>query len=317
MESVQLMKKILFTFPGQGVQSEGFLHHLPDFDPIKQTLEEASSLLGENILNYDTKEKLNETYWVQITLFVAEVALARFLIEEGINPDGVLGFSLGSYSSAVVAQSLSFKDALSLLQTRATLMQNKYPTGYGMASIIGLRAELISSIVKETHTNDSPVYIANFNCPVQLVISGKIEALQNVLQKATQLGASKTKMLAVRIPSHCPLLQDCIEPLEKKAHNLIWKDPVIPFFSPMFSRALYSKENIFKDLTQNLAFPLNFFETGLLAYEKNFYYAVEVGPLKVLTNLFKAALGNSLVLLPISELKPQFIVDSLKAQLAL
>ena len=123
------------VFPGQGAQQPGMLQRLP-----RETLVEASDVLGEDVLLLDSAEALRTTRAVQLCLLIAGTAASRQLLQHGLTADYVAGLSIGAYPAAVVAGALSFSDALHLVSLRGELMQQAYPQGFGMTAIIGLRS---------------------------------------------------------------------------------------------------------------------------------------------------------------------------------
>ena len=129
---------VLFTFPGQGAQRPGMLHALPNDAAVAATLAEVAGVLQHDPLLLDTAAALASTRAVQLCLLIAGVAMARSLAAQGALPDMVAGFSIGEYPAAVVAGALDFADAVQLVARRGQLMEESYPSGYGMAAIIGL-----------------------------------------------------------------------------------------------------------------------------------------------------------------------------------
>ena len=107
----------LFVFPGQGAQRVGMLHGV-----ALRILDEASAVLGEDVLRLDSAEALQSTRAVQLCLLIAGVAAARRLLEQAPAPDYVAGLSIGAYPAAVVAGALAFEDALRLVSLRGELM---------------------------------------------------------------------------------------------------------------------------------------------------------------------------------------------------
>ncbi len=121
---------IAFLFPGQGAQSEGLLHHLPQHAEVTRTIEEASDVLGVDIAGLDNSEALHSTAAVQPALLIAGVATARALMAEHVHPAAVAGMSIGAFGAAVTCGTLSFADALPLVRLRGELMQAAFPSGY-------------------------------------------------------------------------------------------------------------------------------------------------------------------------------------------
>ena len=129
------MKPFAFVFPGQGSQSVGMLDGWGDHAAVRQTLEEASSALGEDmgrLIREGPKEALDLTTNTQPVMLTAGVACYRaWLAETQAAPAVVAGHSLGEYTALVVAGSLTLTDALPLVRFRAQAMQEAVPVGTG------------------------------------------------------------------------------------------------------------------------------------------------------------------------------------------
>ena len=200
----------LLVFPGQGAQQPGMLQRLP-----RETLIEASDVLGEDVLRLDSSEALRSTRAVQLCLLIAGVAASRQLLRDGLTADYVAGLSIGAYPAAVVAGALRFSDALQLVSLRGELMQQAYPQGFGMTAIIGLQLSTVEMLLAQVHGAETPVYLANINADNQVVIAGSDQAMQAVAELARSRGAGLAKRLAVSVPSHCPLLENRRKPSPK------------------------------------------------------------------------------------------------------
>jgi malonate decarboxylase epsilon subunit len=181
------------------------LHTLPSHPETVRTLDEANTALGRDVLLLDSAGALRSTVAVQLSLLVAGVAMARVLAAHGAAPQMVAGLSIGAWPAAVVAGVLEFGDAVRLVELRARLMEDAYPSGYGMTAIGGLTRQQLEPLLAQCH---GPVYLANLNAPRQLVISGSTPALDAVAALALAHGASRAERLAVPVPSHCALLDD-------------------------------------------------------------------------------------------------------------
>ncbi len=192
-------------FPGQGSQSAGMLAALPRHPLVAATRDEASELLGRRWQDLDTAEALAGTEAAQLALLIAGVGTARALAAEGVAVDAVLGHSVGAFPAAVAAGCLEFSDALRLVSLRGSLMAGLFPTGYGMAAILGLPARTLRDLVAQSRVAGD-LYVANYNAPRQIVVAGADGALDQVCRLAVEAGARKAERLAVATPSHCPLL---------------------------------------------------------------------------------------------------------------
>ena len=216
---------VLFTFPGQGAQRPGMLHALPNDAAVAATLAEAADVLQHDPLLLDTAAALASTRAVQLCLLIAGVAMARSLAAQGALPDMVAGFSIGEYPAAVVAGALDFADAVQLVTRRGQLMEEAYPSGYGMAAIIGLDSVQLEPLVAQVCTAATPVYVANLNARRQIAIAGSDAGLQAVMALALTHGASKAERLAVSVPSHSPLFDGAAQQMREAFHTVTLRRP--------------------------------------------------------------------------------------------
>lgn len=277
--------RVAFLFPGQGSQQPYMLHNLPQHQLIDETLEEASDVLGENILLWDSKEALDSTIAVQVSLLIASVAAARLLEEEGAQPDMVAGHSVGAFGAAVISKALDFRDAIALVKLRGELMEKAYPSRYGMGVVIGLQERKIISVLNENMNAKEPVFIANINSPSQIVISGSIKGIKTILSAAEKEGARKTELLNVSVPSHCELLEDISSELTYALNTIQVQAPIVPFASNRTARALRDPQSIKEDLAMSVSHPVRWHDATSLFYEMDARLFVELPPGHVLTDL--------------------------------
>lgn len=275
----------LLTFPGQGAQRAGMLHALPDHATIKRTLAEASDALCEDILAHDDAAHLASTVSVQLCLLVAGVASARALIDDGAMPHAVAGLSIGAYAAAVVAGVLPMADAVRLVALRGQLMAAAYPQGFGMTAILGLEQGALETVVERVHRAESPVYVGNYNADTQFVIAGADTAMARVAELALAAGARSAQRVAIAVPSHCALLDDAATAMQRAFADIACKRPTLRYFSASAARELRDPSRIADDLARNMALPVRWHETMLLARACDMGLAVEMPPGNVLTRL--------------------------------
>lgn len=276
---------VLFTFPGQGSQRAGMLNRLMALPHARPTIEATSQLLDDDVLEWDTREALRSTVAVQICLLTAGVAMASVLSQQGAEPDMVAGLSIGAFPAAVVAGVLDYPDALRLVRLRATLMQQRFPSGYGMTAINGLDAEALLPLVEQVHRPDTPVYLANINASRQLVISGSDAALDKVAALALEHGGVRIKRLDIAVPSHCALLDEDARTLQQAFMNTPVRAPRLRYLSSTRARALFDAHDIAQDLALNLARQVRWHDTMQLAWEQGARLAVEMPSGSVLSGL--------------------------------
>lgn len=287
---------VLFTFPGQGAQQPGMLHALPAFTETANTLAQASEALGHDVLALDSAEALRSTVAVQLCLLTAGVAMARVLAAQGAAPDMVAGLSIGAWPAAVAAGVLDFSDAVRLVALRGHLMEDAYPSGYGMTAIAGLTAQDLAPLLAQVHGPDTPVYLANLNAARQLVIAGSDVAMRAVAELALAHGAGRAERLAVAVPSHCALLDAPARTLADAVARVTLSRPRIAWISSSSARAVFDAGRIGADLAANMARPVLWSDTVRHAWERGARVALEMPPGSVLTKLTAPAFPDGVAL---------------------
>jgi malonate decarboxylase epsilon subunit len=276
---------VAFLFPGQGSQSAGLLHHLPQHPEVMRTIHEASAVLGVSLGALDNAEALHSTAAVQQVLLIAGVATARALMAEQVHPTAVAGMSIGAFGAAVACGTMSFADALPLVRLRGELMEMAFPSGYGLAAIEGLDEVRLEGIVGRTRTAELPVYISNINAPRQIVVAGSERTLDAVIAQARQQGARRAERLAVSVPSHCPLLQPVADRLAQAMAGLTLRSPTMPYVSNRGGRALYDADDIRQDLATSIAHPVRWYDALEVLCELGAIVFIEMAPGHVSTHL--------------------------------
>ncbi|WP_447803697.1 malonate decarboxylase subunit epsilon [Pseudomonas serbica] len=278
----------LLVFPGQGAQRPGMLQGLP-----RETLSEASDVLGEDVRLLDSAQALQSTRAVQLCLLIAGVAAARQL---SLPTDYVAGLSIGAYPAAVVAGALAFSDALHLVSLRGELMQQAYPQGYGMTAIIGLDLAVVEGLLAQVHSVDTPVYLANINADNQVVIAGSDAAMKALAELAKARGAGMAKRLAVSVPSHCPLLDAPAQTLAAAFANVKLQTPKIGYLSGSRARPVIKVDALRDDLSFNMCRVVDWRGTVQSAYERGVRLQIELPPGAVLTGLARRVFEQGTVI---------------------
>lgn len=208
-------------FPDQGSQQPRMLHELVRNPAVDETLSEVSDVLGLDVRTLDTAQALQSAISVQLAILTAGVATARALLQSGLRPLVVAGLSVGAFSAAVAADSISLSDAVRLVRSRAEQMEQLYPTGYGLSAIVGLSETQVARLVDAATSEEHPVFVGNINAPRQIIIGGSNEGMGRVLQEARTHGARKAERLDVPVPSHCCLLQPVGDSLRNQLQSIL------------------------------------------------------------------------------------------------
>jgi malonate decarboxylase epsilon subunit len=272
-------------FPGQGSQQTQMLHDLVCDPAVDETLSEVSAVLDLDVRTLDTPEALQSAVSVQLAILTAGVATARTLQRHGLRPLAVAGLSVGAFSAAVAADSISLSDAVRLVRSRAEQMEQMYPVGYGLSAIIGLTEAQVANLVVAVNTKEHPVFVANINAPRQIVIAGSKEGMEQVLEKARSRGARKAERLDVPVPSHCSLLQPVADSLRNQLQSISVRDPKPIYLANVNARAVRSAQGVAKDLADNIAHGVRWYDASTVAYELGCELFLEVPPGHALSDL--------------------------------
>lgn len=277
---------LALLFPGQGAQTDGFLHRLPQHPAVRDTLAEASHVLDVDVLTLDTPDALRSTVAVQIGLAVAGVAVARALADEQFAPEISAGLSVGAYAAAVSCGAVQFGHALRMVRRRAELMETAYPSGYGLAAISGLTEHQVATLATLHADEDSQrVYIGNVNAPRQIVVAGANAALDAFVARALAAGARKATRLAVSVPSHCELLAHATDELVAYANDVPFKTPHSTYIGNRGGRPLYTADAIRDDLATNMRYTVRWFDALTVMQEMGARVLIEAPPGQVLSDI--------------------------------
>jgi malonate decarboxylase epsilon subunit len=272
-------------FPGQGSQKPQMLHDLVRDPAVEDTLSEVSAALDLDVRMLDRPEALQSAVSVQLAILTAGVATARALQESELAPLAVAGLSVGAFSAAVAADSISLSDAVRLVRSRAEQMEQLYPIGYGLSAIVGLTETQVAKLVDAVNTEEHPVFVGNINAPRQIVIAGSNEGMERVLQQARIRGARKAERLDVPVPSHCSLLQPVADSLRIQLQSISVKDPKPIYLANVNARAVRSAQGVARDLADNIAHGVRWHDATTVAYELGCELFLEVPPGHALSDL--------------------------------
>ena len=268
-----------------------------DHPAVRQTLQEASDALGEDLgqlIKEGPKEALALTTNTQPVMLVAGVAAYRaWLAEGGAPPAVVAGHSLGEYSALVAAGVLTLAQATPLVRLRAAAMQEAVPVGVGaMAAILGLdAAKVIEGCAQAQASFDAGsaevVEAVNFNDAAQTVIAGSKAAVDKACEVLKGLGAKRALPLPVSAPFHSSLMRPAAEKLREKLATLTLGSPQIPVVNNI-DVAVESNADRSRDALYRQAFgPVRWVECVQAIKARGVSHLVECGPGKVLAGMCK------------------------------
>lgn len=286
-----MSNKIAFLFPGQGSQSVGMGRVWADaFPSARHAFEEADDALSFHLTRLAWEgpdEELQLTENTQPAILACSMALHAVVREAGLEPRALAGHSLGEYSALVAASALDFGAALGLVKSRGRFMQEAVPVGAGaMAAIMGFEADAVSALVDEVAAGDDAVCaVANYNSPLQTVISGHAQPVERATELARERGAKKAKLLPVSAPFHSPLMRPARERLEPLLAAAAWRDPAVPVISNIDAAPVATAAAARDALARQVDGPVRWVESIRRMLDDGVEVFVETGPGNVLTGL--------------------------------
>lgn len=282
--------KFAFLFPGQGSQSVGMMQGFGDLAVVRNTFDEASAVLGQDLWQMVTEpnEALNQTANTQPLMLTAGIAAWRVWQQAGGGrPTLVAGHSLGEYTALVTAGALEFADALPLVRLRAEAMQSAVAEGVGaMAAILGLDDDAVRAVCAEFAQGDV-LEAVNFNSPGQVVIAGNKAAVERGMEAAKARGAKRALPLPVSVPSHCALMKPAADQLRVYLEKVPFSAPAIPVLHNADVVSYRDVASIKDALVRQLYSPVRWVETVQKLSAEGVVIAAECGPGKVLAGLNK------------------------------
>jgi len=306
--------KFAFVFPGQGSQAVGMLDAFADNAVVRETLQEASDALGQDLgklIAEGPAEELNLTTNTQPVMLTAAYAVYRAWQQAGGPlPAIVAGHSLGEYTALVAAGVLAFRDAVPLVRFRAQAMQSAVPVGEGgMAAVLGLDDDAVRAVCTEAAAASGGVVEAvNFNAPAQVVIAGHKGAVEKACEIAKAKGAKRALPLPVSAPFHSSLLKPASDQLRDYLANVTLNAPQIPVVNNVDVAFETDPAKIRDALVRQAAGAVRWVECVQAMAAQGATHVVECGPGKVLAGLTKRIDGN---LVGASVLDPKSLDEAL------
>ncbi|MEG0214607.1 MAG: ACP S-malonyltransferase [Hungatella sp.] len=281
------MSKIAFIFPGQGAQYCGMGQDFYEQTKIgKQVYEHASELLGFSVqeLCFTENDRLDITEYTQAAMVTTGIAMMKVLESRGIKPDVSAGLSLGEYNALVAAGVLSEEDAIRAVRQRGLLMQEAVPAGIGaMAAVLALDAEKIEEIVSRIED----VQIANYNCPGQIVISGKKQAVEQAKEQLLAVGAKRVVLLNVSGPFHSKMLQEAGKKLGQVLEQVTIQQPKIPYVANVTASYVTEAGAVKRLLEQQVSSSVRWQQSVETMLADGVDTFIEIGPGKTLSGFMK------------------------------
>ncbi len=283
------MKKVAFIFPGQGSQSLGMgKDFFENSDIAKEMISKASERLGFDFeeLLFNENDNLGKTEFTQpAILLVSCIALEIFKSKMDIQPEFVLGHSLGEFSALVASGAIDYLDAVELVHKRGLFMNEACAgAGAGMMALIGLSDDIVEEMTALQREAGKKIWAANYNMDGQIVVAGLKSDLESLVDTYKEAGAKRAIVLDMSVASHCELLTSAVEKLEPFLNKFISDDFKCSVISNVTADNYNTKEDAIKLLSSQLISPVKY-KHSILAKASNLDMMIEFGNGSVLKGM--------------------------------
>lgn len=276
------MSKLAFLYPGQGAQKVGMgADFYEGSESARKLYDEAGKALGLDMraLCFEENALLDLTEYTQAALVTTCLAMTRALRERGITPDITAGLSLGEYAAIAAAGGMTELDAIRLVRRRGILMQNTVPEGEGaMCAVLGMETEQIEAVLE----GREGVSVANYNCPGQIVITGKRASVEKAAEKLKAAGAKRTVMLNVSGPFHSPFLIPAGKELLKELEKTTFFSLKVPYVTNVLAERVENIGRTKELLMRQVSSPVKWLQSMERMIGEGIDTFIEIGPGKTL-----------------------------------
>lgn len=292
--------KTAFLFPGQGAQSPGMGSDLYlSYSRYREAFDRCEAGAGIDLKAACFKgEGMETSDVIQPAIYAHSVATLCQLEAEGVSADVLAGLSLGEYAALTAAGVMDEAQGASLVRRRGALMDGAVPPGTGgMLSVVGLTLEQVEAAI----AGQENVFVSNHLSETQLVLGGllpELDALKPALESA---GARMVTLLAMKGPSHCPLLNQAADRFEKELSGEALLAPCQPVYSNALGTLYPADADVRALLCTQMKARVRWHDCVEDMLSRGVTRFVEIGPGGVLTKMLKRRVGREIQLFSVQD----------------
>ncbi len=281
------MGKIAFIYPGQGAQKsfmgQDFYNMYPKCAEVFEQAEEALDVSVKDLC-FRENPLLDQTQYTQPAMVTTCLGITAVLKDMGIEPDMTAGLSLGEYAAIAAAGGMDYIDAIRLVRQRGVFMEEAVPAGKGaMTAVLGMEADAIEKVLEEFED----VFIANYNCPGQIVITGMKEGVEAASVKLAEAGAKRCIPLVVSGPFHSIYLKEAGVKLREYMEQVTFHELTLPYITNVTATYVSDKEMIPELLEKQICSSVRWQQSIENMIADGVDTFIEIGPGKTLAGFIK------------------------------
>ena len=281
------MTKTAFIFQPHGAHTAGMRKDFYENSrKAKDIFDMASELLSLDMrkLCFEKNDLLDKTEYTQAALVTVSMAAEHVLREWGMTADVTAGLSLGEYCAAASAGAFSTEDAVLMVRKRGIFMEEAVPANKGaMAAVIGLTGARTEEVLEKIPN----VWIANYNCPGQIVITGLTNEVQQASLALKEAGAKRVVELKVSGPFHSLLLKPAGEALLKEMESMSFSTLQVPYVANATAEIVTDSKKISTFFAKGIYSSVRWQQSIEIMLENGVDTFVEIGPGKTLAGFMR------------------------------